>query len=118
MKNTDKKPPKKIKIGIHEYKIIVDKAAIDACSVAGGAEARLGECNNEMLTITMEPNQAPSMLRETLLHEALHAAFHLVGASEDIDEKTEEKLVLRLAPVLMGVIKENPKFIHYLLDEA
>jgi|LakMenE18May11ns_1017448.scaffolds.fasta_scaffold8859996_1 hypothetical protein len=112
MKNA--KPPKNIKIGVHKYKIVVDKAAIDACSVSGGGDPRVGECNNEQLTITLDPSLAPSMLQETLLHEILHAAFHFIGASEDVDDKTEEKLVLRLSPVLMGIMKSNPKLMSYL----
>jgi hypothetical protein len=112
------KAPKKVKVGVHTYKVVIDRAAIDACSVAGGVEsARLGDCNHENLTITLEPHMASSMLKETLLHEVLHACFGVIGAIEDVDDKTEEKLVLRLSPVLMGLLRENPKLIEYILDD-
>jgi hypothetical protein len=107
------KPPPTIVVGPHAYAVVADQAAIDRLSVEAG-EARLGECDTRRLTITVDPSQADSQLAETIVHELLHASFSLIGAGEDVTPEIEEKLVLRLAPVLLQVIADNPRLVTWL----
>jgi hypothetical protein len=57
------------------------------------------------------------MAQETLLHECLHACWSLIGASEDVNDAVEERLTLRLAPVLLEMLRRNPALVAYLTDE-
>jgi hypothetical protein len=109
------KPPAKVKVGPHTYTVVVDRAAIDRLSAEGG-EKRLGECDAQRLTITVDPDQAPSQLADTLVHELLHACFDLIGAGEDISNETEEKLVRRLSPVLVSMIKDNQRLASWITE--
>lgn len=111
------KAPAKVKIGFRVYDVVVDKNAINACTAAHGNGVQYGECNHESLVITVDPTQNTLMVQETMLHEILHACMSLIGVSEEMDEKTEESLVLRLSPVLMGFMKDNPKMLDYLTED-
>ena len=107
------KPPAKVKVGPHTYTVVVDRSAIDRLSVEGG-DRRLGECDAQRLTITVDPDQAPSQLADTLVHELLHACFDLIGAGEDVTGDVEERLVRRLAPVVVQVVADNPRLVAWL----
>jgi hypothetical protein len=106
-------PPKFVVVGPHRYRVTVDRAAVDRVSVEGG-ERVVGACDRQRLEIVADPELAPSQLADTVLHEVLHAAFDLIGAGEDIAADVEERLVLRLAPVLLQVVRANPSLVEYL----
>ena len=112
------KAPAKVKIGFRVYDVVVDKNAINACTATHGNGVQYGECNHEHLIITVDPTQNPIMVQETMLHEILHACMSLIGVSEEMDEKVEESLVLRLSPVLMAFMKENPRMVDYLMEDT
>lgn len=50
----------------------------------------------------------------TLTHELLHAMFHAAG--DPLREKTEEKAVTALAPVLVSFLRDNPHIISFLTE--
>lgn len=55
--------------------------------------------------------QSDERMRETLVHESLHAMLR----SAKVDEpKTEEDLVDRIAPLLLGWLRTNPNLIDFL----
>lgn len=109
-------PPKTVTVGPHIYKIVCDTNAINAQCVDQG-KALLGNCRSPEGVITIDPKQSESQLADTVLHETLHALMNLVGATEDISDEDEEKLVRRLAPALLDVIRRNPKWVAYLRGE-
>lgn len=109
------KPPSSVRIGPHNYSVIADVTAILKIS-AEDNERKLGTCDTRMCVINVDPEQADSQLRDTVLHEVLHACFDLIGAGEDISDDTEEKLVRRLSPVLMDVINKNPRLMTWLTE--
>lgn len=61
------------------------------------------------------------MLRETLLHELLHACFGTTRADQYIDSKPEggvEEFVCNTqAPSLLALFRENPRIRKYLFEE-
>lgn len=61
------------------------------------------------LTISLAEGLSPSTHRSTLAHELLHAALHLSGQSELLNETQEEALVTALEyqyyPMLKRLIK-------------
>ncbi len=106
-------PPRFINIGPHRYRLVVDRAAVDRVSVEGG-ERVVGACDTTRLTIVVDPDIAPSQVAETVVHEILHGAMSLIGAGEDVTTDVEERIVLRLAPVLLQIVRSNPHLVAYL----
>jgi len=104
--------PKSVRVGPHRYQIVVSRSAIDAESAKDG-ERKLGSCDAQHCRIVVEPDQAPSQLRDTVVHELLHACFDLIGGQEDVSHDVEEKLVRRLAPILVGVLQANPRLVEW-----
>lgn len=51
----------------------------------------------------------------TLLHEVLHAVVYTQGM--DLSDDMEETVVNALSNGLTQVIRDNPQFIHYILDQ-
>jgi hypothetical protein len=110
------KPPATIQIGPHTYKLILSDARV--VRLGDDTDASFGECDTKHTTITVDPNQAPTMLRDTVIHELLHACMSLIGVTEDpgVDRDAEERIVLRLAPVLLQLVRQR-KLIEWLQEE-
>ena len=109
--------PYQIQIGPHTYHINTHQPDLDRETLKDSTHPNLGLCDPTTLTIYMTVHQAPSQQQDTLLHETLHALFSLIGAGEDIDHDTEEKLVRRLAPALLQTLQNNPQLVHYLTTQ-
>ncbi len=107
------KPPSRVRVGPHTYRIVADKHEINRLSVEAD-EPHLGECDTKTLTIYVDPTQADTMLQDTVLHELLHALMDLVGACDDVSREVEERLVRRLAPALLELLTRNPKLNEWL----
>jgi hypothetical protein len=108
--------PHRVHVGPHLYDVIYDKDAIYKLSVNHGEQC-VGHCDVLDLIITIDPDQADSQIRDTLLHEVLHACLDLIGINGDIDADTEEKLVRRLAPILLLVLRDNQQLVSYLTSD-
>lgn len=61
----------------------------------------LGLCVHTKLEIRLDTGLRGQELAETFLHEVLHACL-----PERFNVKTEEKMVLRIAPRLLGALKD------------
>lgn len=79
----------------------------------------LGHCDRTMLRITLRgpDGLAEDKVRETLLHETLHA---IIGTSRvwpfDDHEGREEELVSTLAPLLLDTLRRNPGLVESLMS--
>lgn len=102
-----KRLPRKVKVGSHTY-TIVRKSAKDM------PPDQLGDCDFNKLEIQILQKLPPDKLREVALHEIIHTCTYpnLVDKT-DIDEAFVEMI----APNLMNVLRENPKFVEFLLDQ-
>lgn len=109
------KPPATIRVGPHRYRLVLDRQAINAASAAQG-ETLLGQTCTKTTTILVDPTQARSQVVDTVIHELLHACMDLVGAVDVVNAETEESLVRRLAPVLVDVLRRNPKLVGWVAD--
>ncbi len=113
------KAPDNIKVGYRVYDVTIDKDAINACAANNAAGfGHYGECNHEQLVITVDPDQADLMIRETILHEILHACCSITGIADELGDKLEESVVMRLSPVIMGFLEDNPKTVAYLTGKT
>lgn len=108
-------PPKHVLVGPYRYRLVVDRAAMNVLSVKDG-DVKLGECDSEHLTITVTDDLHGTQLRSVVLHEVLHSAFHVIGASDAISDEQEESLVRRLEPVLLGLLRANKGLIEWLSE--
>ena len=87
-----KKLPSKVYVLGHEY-------SIEQMSERLFKEREAyGDCDNEQKRIRIYCGVADSVIRDTLLHEVLHAAWNLSYLSNE----GEEKIVSRLATLLIG----------------
>lgn len=108
--------PEVIRVGPHRYKVGADRARMnDICR----KESRdlLGHCNHWTLEITIEPTLAGDQKAETLLHEVLHAVVTVTGLGDEWGADKEEAAVNRLSPVILDVLRRNPRLVAYLTAE-
>jgi Zn-dependent peptidase ImmA (M78 family) len=62
-----------------------------------------GHCNLNRRVITIYTNVHPTIIRDTLLHEILHACWHMLSLNKT---EEEEKAVNSIATALIGVIDD------------
>ncbi len=63
-----------------------------------------GEVDERTSTINIDSDASPDMIKDAVLHEIIHAILMMY-------EKDDEALVRCLTPMLLGVIKDNPKLM-------
>lgn len=98
--------PRTIKIGPHLYRVLrKTKAAL-------GDD--LGKCVFNNVEIWLLRGMEASKAREILIHEVLHACTYPTFCN---DKKfSDEDFVESTAPVLLSVLRENPKLVAYLVE--
>lgn len=101
------KLPTTIRIGFKTFKISPWPLA-EAYSAD-----RLGECDPANSTIRVADGRSTEDTAETLIHEVLHAAWHVAHLEEG---DKEERIVASLSSVLAQVLHDNPDFQSYLAD--
>lgn len=107
--------PTKMTVGIHDYEIVIDKdALISAGHKVDYKDALCGLTTSTGCRILVDHEMSHSQIQETILHEALHAMYDLSGATFDLEDNTEERLVRALAPVLLRFLRDNPKLLQAL----
>lgn len=74
-----------------------------------------GHCDTKTCVIKVDSQQCDSMVRDTVLHETLHAAFNAAGL-EKVDDDLEEQIVRPVATVLLDVLRRNPELVKFLTD--
>jgi hypothetical protein len=111
------KPPKRIKVGPVSYELSSSRAEINEASVSEKVSL-IGYADHSLLKIILHPDMAAGRKREVLLHETLHCLTTLAGINAELDEDDEEKFVNRLAPVLLDLLRRNPRLVGYLTDQS
>jgi hypothetical protein len=75
-------------------------------------DALLGLCATDDLVIQLEEKQPTSLLRETVLHELVHAIASQFGLS---DENTEEEWANAVGVGMLQVLRQNPRLVSWLV---
>lgn len=57
------------------------------------------------------------LAREVLAHEVGHAIYSYVALPEVLPEKYEEQIISAWTSTWLGVLRENPKLVEYLMGE-
>jgi hypothetical protein len=63
-----------------------------------------GEFDERTSTISLDTDASSDVMRETMLHEVLHVILGMY-------DKDDEGLVRLLSPMLLQVLRDNPKFV-------
>jgi hypothetical protein len=128
--------PSRIKVGVLGYTIkptrhlavrardaVKIKVLVDAATDAAGIYHEdtpieiLGLTNPDEQVILFESvDAAPDVQAVVVLHETLHAIFSQIGIRDLLDQHAEESITKRLSPLLLQVLRENPRLIEYLVD--
>ena len=72
---------------------------------------KTGECTPQRGQIRVQQDLSPDQTASTLLHEVLHACWDAAG----LTSKTEEETIRRLEPWILGVLKDNPALVRFLV---
>lgn len=74
----------------------------------------LGACDRDRNVISLDPDTGYDRLRETFLHEHLHAIITKANLHHDLLASNEEAVVARLSPILLQFLRDNPKAVEFL----
>ena len=106
--------PKKIRLLSDDIPIVWSATAIAEASRKEG-EPLYGLYHDGQIVI----DPAVRHLRDTLLHETLHALFAQTGLSENngpLSGDNEEQVVRALTPLLLHLLRENKNLIQFLIE--
>ena len=109
--------PTRVKVGEHDYRLVTDLSRAADCDVNYGATFP-ARCE-----IVLNPEQAPTQMRDTVLHELFHAVCDNVGLSDHVDapkdsvltRELEERVVRALATGILSLLRRNPRLVAYLV---
>jgi len=109
------RPPSKVQVGPLSYDVVLvatDHPAVSDCA---------GRTERGAQNIWIDRQTGPDQLRETVLHEVLHTVWGLAGLQMDIDDVGEdsqgEKIINRVTPLLLDVLRRNPRLVAYLTEK-
>lgn len=104
----ESQPPSQIKIGYQDFNLIMEDASHDNRGHFG-----LTHLVKSNIHVVRTGNKIEDV--NTLIHEILHATCYTQGIKMTHEE--EEFVVNSLANGLVGVIRENPFLVEYILDQ-
>jgi hypothetical protein len=92
--------PKKLDVFGKRWTVVIEKIE----------DGDYGMCKPAQSKIIVHPEQSPDSMRDTLLHEILHAV--------DIEMQTRmgERRVRLIATGLLAVLRQNPALASYLTE--
>jgi hypothetical protein len=106
--------PASVRVGPYRYKVVVSAERIKELEKESNSEL-YGITTHGHLEIALQPDVADLILRETLLHEVLHAVLYNTGLSDRMSDKAEEHLIRGLSPALFALLRDNPDLVAYLV---
>ena len=106
--------PDKVIVGALVYEVVSDAVAY-AQAVVDHNEQVWGRVHHDAGKIILDPKQAEQHKRVTLLHECLHACWHVTDPADPHD--AEEMAIRTLSGPLLDMLRRNPALVAYLLAE-
>ncbi len=99
------KPPRYISIGPYRYRIKLVREL-------GEPEELDGVTDTAGSKLLIREDLSPSRMRETVLHEILHAVWDVCNLSKAYEEKT----IMSLSPILLDVLQRNEELVEWLTE--
>jgi hypothetical protein len=112
MERTSVTPPVSVLVGPFSYRVVFSADRIKELEKESNTEL-YGITSHGDLEIALQPDCAEMVIRETLLHEVLHALFYNTGLTERLSEKMEEQVIRSLSPALFDLLRRNPALLPY-----
>jgi hypothetical protein len=78
------------------------------------ATGNMGNCITDAQQIIIDAGLTDQSERDTVLHEALHAAWGQTPLKKKYEEDAEEEIIWTLTPRLLSLIQDNPELIQWL----
>ena len=103
------KPPTRVKIGASMWTVAVVKDLSDASGDL------YGRSSPRSVSIEMSASQDGQQMRDTLLHEVMHAICSNIPLFKNSQQ--EERVLRALAPWLLAVLRENNALTNYLIEK-
>jgi hypothetical protein len=91
--------PRYLKVGPFQYKVETHVGYWNKDDIRV-----YGEVDERTCTINLDVDASAEVIRDSIVHEILHAILLMY-------DKDDEDLVRLLAPMLLQVIRENPKLV-------
>jgi hypothetical protein len=101
--------PKEIEVGPYTY-TVAHGDTVTRRQLGGDH----GETDHSELIIKIN-ERASGVVRETLVHELLHALSDLAGLQEQYGAEADEQWCRRIAPWLLDTLRRNPDLVDFLL---
>ena len=111
------KAPKKIQIGPYNFEVSIDRAAMNDAKVESENIDAIGLCFPSQQILFVDPELAPDITKETLLHEVLHGIFYTASLGNAFSQDQEEQIVSGFSVTLLDTLRRNPELVRYLLDD-
>jgi Zn-dependent peptidase ImmA (M78 family) len=110
--------PRTVQIGPLQWRISTSLADYSALMELESDTNAVGFTHLKSLTISIKPDLPPSLERETVLHELIHAIIATQGGvfATTKDDEMEEAAVSAITPLLLTTLRGNPKVSQYLLE--
>lgn len=110
--------PRHVLVGSRRYTLTRNQAVLNAEAVRLGArEGLYGLTNNVEMVIYLDPESGPQRERDNVVHELLHALMDYSGLDKSLGPDDEEEVALRLAPVLLDLLRANQSLVAFLTAE-
>lgn len=103
-----------IKVGPRVFTVSYARADVLEASYEMSGQLA-GYCNKPQERIVIDKTYAPGYVRDTHLHEALHAVIHVYSLDDMI--RDEEEFVSRFTPALIALLRDNPQLVRLLLAD-
>lgn len=101
----------KLRIGPYAYTVVTDDQRVEDTEVRG-SEFLWGFHEATTSTIVLRSCMSPDKRAEVLLHEVMHACYHVAR----VEPTDEESAIKTLAPMLLDTIRRNPQLRKVLFD--
>ncbi len=72
----------------------------------------LGRTHVSKQRISITTDQGDDQMRDTMIHELLHASLGMLGVLSDREE--QERVVAALSPVVLNILRANPDVTKWL----
>jgi hypothetical protein len=112
------KRPEYVQVGLHRFTIRWDEAAMDHQRVLENEPHLDGNVRYSDCTITVAPDVTPTMQREILFHEIIHAVLSITGGNKFPKKASVDDILMRFDGVLLDVLQRNPDVASWLLAPA